>query len=145
MKIVLLLALLVCFIHPAYADETKTFGPDFARFSVTVPTGWRADAQESGCLLQSADNKTALSVQIYGSVTQSANEIADILITQLGVKIHKTDSNGFNEMVVYGEMDGVRIVLLITVKDETCMVVTFAGSDSQGLEKIFDSMQDANA
>lgn len=127
---------------PALA-ATQTFGPDFSRFTVDVPDGWTAKANDGGCQITAPDGGTSVSIQVQKNGGKSAAELAGLIGGQLGGKIVKTENEGPNQATVYAELDGVRVAVMIVVEGDKFAAFTMAGSDAAMMKKIVGSIADA--
>ena len=121
----------------------QTFGPDFSRFTVDVPDGWTAKANDGGCQITAPDGATSVSIQVQKSGGKSAAELAGLIGGQLGGKIVKTENEGPNQTTVYAEIDGVRVAVMIVVDGDKFAAFTMAGSDAATMKKIVGSIADA--
>ncbi|MBQ9406593.1 MAG: hypothetical protein IJU37_07660 [Desulfovibrio sp.] len=145
MKHLLTALTLVCCLAltaPVWA-ATQTFGPDFSRFTVEVPDGWTAKANDGGCQITSADEGSSVSIQVAKNGGKSAAELAKLIGDNLGGKIVKTENDGPNQSSIYAEIDGVRVVVMVFVDGDKFAAFTMAGSDTDTMQKIAGSLQDA--
>ncbi len=121
----------------------QTFGPDYARFTIDVPDGWKATPNDGGCQLISPDENSSFSVQVQKSGGKSAAELTQLIGKEIGGKILKTEDINPGQTYMEAEVDGVRIKLTVIVDGDKFCAITMAGSDEAAMFGIMDTLQDA--
>ena len=136
------LCLLVCLgFACTAAAAVQTYGPDFSRFTVDVPQGWTASPNTGGCQISSPDGASSVSIQINRSGGKSALELAQLIAADMpGEKNIEEEDGGVN---IYATIDGVRVAVTVVADDDKFLVITVAGPDSATLDRIVNSLGDA--
>ncbi|MBO5491325.1 MAG: hypothetical protein J5960_07905 [Desulfovibrio sp.] len=127
---------------PAFA-AVQTFGPDFSKFTIDVPDGWKATPNDGGCQLISPDQNSSFSVQVAKNGGKSASELTKLIGQNLGGKILSTKDVNPNQTFLEAEVDGVKINLMVMVEGDKFCAVTMAGPDEETMVKIMNTVQDA--
>ena len=127
---------------PSFA-AVQTFGPDYAKFTVDVPDGWKATPNDGGCQLVSPDEKSSFSVQVQKSGGKSAAEVTKIIGKETGWKILKTEDINPSQTYVEAEVDGVKIKFSVIVDGDKFCAITMAGPDEATMTKIMQTFDGA--
>ena len=127
---------------PAFAGD-QTFGPDFSRFTITVPDGWKATPNDGGCQVISPDQKSSFSIQVAKNGGKSASELAKLIGQKLGGKLLSTEDLDATQTLLEAEVDGVKMKILVIVDGDKFCTVILAGPDEATMTKIMDSFKDA--
>ena len=110
----------------------QTFGPDYARFTVDVPDGWKATPNDGGCQLISPDGNSSFSIQVQKSGGQSASELTRLIGQEMGWKVLKTEDVNPDQTYVEAESDGVKVKFSV-----------MAGPDEAAMTKILQTFDGA--
>ncbi len=121
----------------------RTFGPDFSRFSLDVPDGWKAVPKNGGCQLISPDGNSSFSVHVQRSGGKSLAELTKDIKRRMGGRILSEQNIDSDKSVIEAEVDGIRIKLFIMVEGDQFCAVTMAGSDEAGMLRIMDTLNNA--
>lgn len=129
MSVLTLVAVFLCMSSLAFA-EVKEYGPDFMRFTIDVPDGWKATATDTGTKITTPDEKSAIQVQITKHNGSTAEQIAKGMAEQLGLKkVEKVQDSAYN---ISGEVDNTPTVCTIVVENDNFLLIVMAGE----LEKL---------
>lgn len=119
-----LVTVFLCMYSTVFA-EVREYGPDYARFTVDVPSGWTESKTDIGVKLDSPDNKNEISLQISKHNGSTAEQIANGLAKQTGLKnVEKIDDDVYN---ISGETDGVPLYATIAIEKDLFFLVVMAG------------------
>ncbi len=121
----------------------QTFGPDYAKFTVDVPDGWKATPNDGGCQLISPDGNSSFSVQVQKSGGKPASELTRLIGQEMGWKVLKTEDINPDQTYVEAEIDGVRVKFSVIVDGDKFCAITMAGSDEAAMTKILQSFDGA--
>ncbi|MCR5563007.1 MAG: hypothetical protein K6F46_06515 [Desulfovibrio sp.] len=123
---------------------TQVFGPDFARFKVDVPAGWKASPNQGGCQIDSPDETSSLSIQVQKAGGKSAADFAAEIAKNLPYKVLKIEKEDDSQSIIYAEPEkGVRMAIMCMVSEDKFLAVTMAGRDTDTMKSILDSLNDA--
>ena len=143
-KLITALCLAACLALAAPATAAvQTFGPDFSKFTIDVPDGWKTQPQEGGCQLISPDQKSSFSVQVQKNGGKSAAELAKLIGNQVGGKILSTKDLNPTQTIMEIELDGVKLKIMVMVDGDKFCAATMAGPDEDTMIKIMDTIKDA--
>ena len=131
-----LLATMLCATF-ALAD---TYGPEGAKFTLTPQPGWTAKAIDSGVQLQKGNSVLVINVAPHGGAELTA--IADGVITASGLTDAKKDKDD-DTVIIVGKKDGVDLkIILVKADDKNMVSFTMAGSETDDMSKMIDSIKD---
>ncbi len=133
----------LAFAVQAYA-AFQVFGPDFARFKVDVPDGWKASPNQGGCQIDSADETSSVSIQMQKAGGKTAAEFAAAIAKNLPYKVVSIENENDTQSIIYAEPEkGVRMAIMCMVMDDNFLAITMAGRDTDTMKAIINSIDDA--
>lgn len=125
--------------------KTSVFGPKFARFSIDVPANWTVKDLGNGCQLTANNGKTALAIQIQKMTADSLSDLVK--------KLAKKFKSHFQEVTVSKDQDNFFIIeyksgnvqakTILENEDDNIIIISQSGVDVKTVEKIIDSLDDA--
>lgn len=116
----------------------QTFGPDSGKFSVDVPSGWSATPLADGVQLASADGNNSVAVTISKTQGATMEQIAQAVSKNSGLK--EVSGEGEN-WTVAGEIDGVKVAVILSGAGDQYVGITMSGNDADALTKVIDSLE----
>ena len=129
-------------------SAVQTFSAGASKFSIEVPDGWTAVQVDDGCLMESADKKTAFKVVFKDAGGKSHSELAIFLVNEtikkhpeyklLGIK----DVGPYVTLMEY-ESNGVKVTVGISTKGGICAIVSAGGPEIGILSKVLGSVADS--
>lgn len=123
---------------------TQVFGPDFARFKVDVPTGWKAAPNQGGCQIDSPDETSSISIQVQKAGGKNAADFAAEIAKNLPYKVIKVEKEDDSQSIIYSEPEkGVRMAIICMVSEGKFVAITMAGPDADTMKAIINSLDDA--
>ena len=133
----------LAFAVQAYA-AVQVFGPDFARFKVDVPDGWKSSPNQGGCQIDSADETSSVSIQMQKAGGKTAAEFAAAIAKNLPYKVVSIEKENDTQSIIYAEPEeGVRMAIMCMVMDDNFLAITMAGRDTDTMKAIIYSIDDA--
>ncbi|MBQ7584894.1 MAG: hypothetical protein IJU40_01425 [Desulfovibrionaceae bacterium] len=140
MKKILLLLVLALSLTFASQALAETYGPDFARFTVTPPAGWTATAMDGG--VQLTNGKSALVITVVKDPGMGLEDFAKAVAQQAGIENSKVESA--NGMVkVTGKKSGADLQVYLAKDEGKIAVFTLAGPEVEAMQKIIETVEDA--
>ena len=119
--------------------EVREFGSDDFRFTLEIPAGWNAKGIERGVQVENGDGSSYFDYRKMDTGPLSASEFASAIGRKFGVEIKKQD----DIWSFTGEKDGSPLIIVLTPDEEnsTCIVFIGAGTDWDGLRRIFRTVK----
>ena len=130
----------------AFADVHE-YGPDSARFTIDVPSGWQATPTSSGVDLADHGKTTFVSISIGKVKGRTPEQIANTLVIANTFAKKRgysnVDKKGPGLFALHGETDtGLRKTLVLFVEEERYATFSMSGKDMVQVAKIADSLKD---
>ena len=111
----------------------QTFQSQVKDFTIDVPEGWQAKAIPDGCQVASADGKSAMTIQIVPAGDNSPK--AEV----------KNESVDDESAMLECELNGSPLLICVMNMEGCLFSIVMAGKDEKTMEKIFDSLEPADA
>lgn len=148
MKKLLSLALLagMLSIAPATQAAVQEFGPQSSRFTIDVPDGWQTVPRADGVIVNSADQKTSMALQVNPASGLNAKQFADAIAKELAKdpknSVEKVEGDA-SVANIYYKAEGSNIAMIVMVTEGKAFTATMGGEDTNTLKGILDSIKDA--
>ncbi len=122
----------------------QTFQSQVKDFTIDVPEGWQAKAIPDGCQVASADGKSAMTIQIVPAGDNSPKDVAMAAAKAAKAEV-KNESVDDESAMLECELNGSPLLICVVNMEGCLFSIVMAGKDEKTMEKIFDSLEPADA
>ncbi|MBR3663848.1 MAG: hypothetical protein IKN64_04235 [Desulfovibrio sp.] len=118
----------------------QSWGPDFAKFTVTPAAGWTSSPVENG--VQLTNNKSVLIIQVVKSSGATPEAFAKAVVAKAGISDPKytTDSDSCK---MVGKKDGTEMTMIFVSAEDNIVIFTTSGPDTDAMGEMMGSLKDA--
>ena len=137
-----LTSLLILCLALSFASVAKaqSYGPDFAKFTLTPQEGWTAQAIDSG--VQLSNGQTVATIQVVKSEGNAPEALTKGVVQVLKIADAKFSTDE-DSCTAEGTLNGKPIFLIITELDkEKALSVAIIGTDRMPVSKMIETIKD---
>ena len=116
-----------------------TYGPDWAKFTITPAAGWKATAIDGG--VQLTKGKSMLIIELEDAKGATPEEFADEFIKKAGLSDSEKDVTE-DGVTVSGTTNGTKVEVVIVKEDDKFLSISKIGEDSEDIDEMVDSLQE---
>lgn len=117
---------------------TQEFGPDFCRFTIDVPDGWKSKPDSEGVQLASPDQKTSvmfLCLKTTATPEKFAEKMSEIFKGKKTTE--KLDDTSYR---VTAEEE--KATMLVIADGSKGLVIVYGGDDKEAIKSILNSFEE---